>query len=320
MNWTVDETLNGERLDQALTALDRAVSRAQWQKRIKEGSVLVNGKPSLVPHLKIASGDVLAYEQVAAPERIIADYALPKLNVVAETDDWIVLDKPAGVLVHPVDHNDEPTLVDALLKKYPSMAKIGAEPQRPGIIHRLDKDVSGLMVVAKTQAAFDGLSEQFRQRKIDKSYQALVHGIVARDEGDIRFKLARSVSQGRMAARPEHDETGKVSWTHYTVLERTPGATLLKVNIYSGRTHQIRAHLFALNHAVFGDTLYVKKNPERGQAKAPRLMLQSVHLSFRDPASGETKTFDLPPVPEFEQLLSVWRTKGTPLTGANHKI
>lgn len=320
MTWTIDETLGNERLDQALTSLDAPTSRAQWQKRIKEGSVLLNGKPSLIPHLRISTGDVLTYEQIVKPARISPETKLPRLTIIEETADWIVLDKPAGVLVHPVDHNNEATLVDALLKKYPEMAKIGAEPQRPGIIHRLDKDVSGLMIVAKTQTAFDDLQNQFRGRQIDKSYLALVHGIVARDEGDIRFKLARSTSQGRMAAHPEHDSVGKVSWTHYTVLERTPGATLLKVNIFSGRTHQIRAHLFALNHAVFGDTLYVKKNPERGQGKAPRLMLQSVHLSFRDPASGETKTYDLPPVPAFEELLTVWRTKGSPLTGANHKI
>lgn len=318
MTWQIEPTLDGERLDQVLTSLNAPTSRAQWQKRIKEGSIFVNDKVSLVPHLRLDAGMTLRYEPIIPRERVVSASTLPKLIIIDETDDWMVLDKQAGVLVHPIDRNTDATLVDALLKVHPEMAKVGAEPQRPGIIHRLDRDVSGLMVVAKTQKAFDDLQQQFRDRKIDKSYLALTHGIVARDDGDIRFKLARSTSQGRMAARPERDKTGRASWTHYTVLERTPGATLLKVNIYSGRTHQIRAHLFALNHPVFGDTLYVKKHTDRGHG-APRLMLQSVHLSFRDPTSGETKTYDLPPVPEFEQLLTVWRTKGSPMTGSNRK-
>ncbi len=229
------------------------------------------------------------------------------LRIIAETDAWLVINKPAGLLVHPASETDtEPTLIDALLAHDPKIAKVGPEPERPGIIHRLDRDVSGLMVVAKTQAAYDDLQTQFRERKIDKTYLALVHGVMELDEGDIRFKLARSTTKGRMAARPVEKSEGKVAWTHYAVLERLPGATLLRVNIFSGRTHQIRAHLFALGHPVFGDTLYKRRQSDR-RNEAPRLMLQSIELSFRDPVSGEKQTFTLDSDPAFDELRNQWR-------------
>lgn len=314
MSWTIDESLQNERLDQALTALDPAFSRAQWQKHIKEGCVSVDGKAVLIPHRRIQVGQIVTWEPGAGEtlplEKNTAAPLLP-LRIIAETEAWLVIDKPAGLLVHPATEKDaEPTLIDALLKHDPRIAKVGPEPERPGIIHRLDRDVSGLMVVAKTQAAYDDLQTQFRERKIDKTYVALVHGVIELDEGDIRFKLARSTTKGRMAARPVEKSEGKVAWTHYAVLERLPGATLLRVNIFSGRTHQIRAHLFALGHPVFGDLLYKRRSPDR-RNEAPRLMLQSVELSFRDPASGEKQTFKLDPDPAFSQLQNAWRTHET---------
>lgn len=312
MSWTIDESLQNERLDQVLTTLDPAFSRAQWQKHIKEGCVSVDGKAVLIPHRRIQAGQVIVWAPGAGEavpmERTAAGPILP-LRIIAETDAWLVIDKPAGLLVHPASETDtEPTLIDALLAHDPKIAKVGPEPERPGIIHRLDRDVSGLMVVARTQAAYDDLQAQFRERKIDKTYLALVHGVMELDEGDIRFKLARSTSKGRMAARPVEKSEGKVAWTHYAVLERLPGATLLRVNIFSGRTHQIRAHLFALGHPVFGDTLYKRRQSDR-RNEAPRLMLQSIELSFRDPASGEKQAFTLDSDPAFDQLRNQWRVE-----------
>lgn len=305
--WIVPMELDNERLDQVLVKLVESVSRAQWQKRIKAGGVTVDGQVEDSPHALVREGSELRYTEVAPVVKAVqAPKALPPLQIIHETEDWMVINKPENILVHPTEGNDEPTLVDSLIAHYPPIAKVGGEPLRPGIIHRLDRDVSGLMLVAKTERAFEALKEQFQQREIKKQYLALVHGEVPQDTGDIRFKIARSTTKGRMAARPEEAAEGKVAWTYYTVLERVPGATLLRVEIFSGRTHQIRAHLFALGYPVLGDKLYVKKNTDR-RKEAPRLMLQSVALAFRDPMTGQEQSFTLDPLPEFEKLLGHWR-------------
>lgn len=310
MSWTIPFELDQERLDQALVKLSPEKSRAQWQKLIKNGAVLVDGQPINSPHTPIREGsEIRLLEPTIKPLVNAPTKPLPSLDVIAETEHWLVLNKPAGLLVHPAVSTNEPTLVDALIKRYPEIAKVGGEPERPGIIHRLDRDVSGLMIVAKTEQAFEGLKHQFQQREIKKKYLALVHGEVVKDHGDIRFKLARSTAKGRMSARPETEKTeGKIAWTHYTVLERLPGASLLSVDIFSGRTHQIRAHLFALGHPVIGDTLYRQRNTNRRQ-EAPRLMLQSTDLAFIDPITKEPFEFHLDPDPAFEHLLRHWRVK-----------
>ena len=310
MSWTIPFELDQERLDQALVRLSPDRSPGQWQKLIKAGSVLVDGHPATSPHSLVREGSEVRIVEVA-PKPAAATPFKPTapLAIIAETDDWLVLNKPAGLLVHPAPHTDEATLIDALMARYPSIGQVGGEPNRPGIIHRLDRDVSGLMIVAKTERAFEELKRQFQQREIKKKYLALVHGEVVKDTGDIRFKLARSTTKGRMAARPETDATeGKAAWTHYTVLERLPHASLLAVDIFSGRTHQIRAHLFALGHPVVGDTLYLKRNTDR-RHEAPRLMLQSTDLAFIDPITKEPRTFHLDPDPAFKTLMDAWRLR-----------
>lgn len=310
MSWTIPFELDQERLDQALVKLSPDRSRGQWQKLIKAGAVLVDGTANTSPHSPVREGsEIRIVEAPAKPVNAKVFKPLPPLDIIAETEDWLVINKPAGLLVHPVAHSDEQTLVDSLIQHCAAIAKVGGEPDRPGIIHRLDRDVSGLMIVAKTERAFEELKRQFQQREIKKKYLALVHGELAKDSGDIRFKLARSTTKGRMAARPETDATeGKASWTHYTVLERLPHATLIAVDIFSGRTHQIRAHLFALGHPIVGDTLYLKKNTDR-RHEAPRLMLQSTDLVFIDPITKEPQTFHLDPDPVFEKLMTGWRLR-----------
>jgi 23S rRNA pseudouridine1911/1915/1917 synthase len=212
-----------------------------------------------------------------------------------------VIDKPAGLLVHPDAKTKTGTLIDWLLAHDPTIGKVGEDPVRPGIVHRLDREVSGLMVVAKSQRAYDDLKRQFAERKVEKRYLALVYGRVMKDEGDIKLRIARSTSQARMAARPAHEAEGRAAWTHYRVRERLRGATLLDLEILSGRTHQIRAHLQAIGHPVVGDALYApKKIPPRPVAS--RLMLQSVSLAFDDPASGERRSYSIPPDPAFREL------------------
>lgn len=307
MSWTIPFELDQERLDQALVKLSSETSRAQWQKRIKNGEVLVDGEPITSPHAPVREGsEVRCVPRMLVPTAAKKTQKPVSLAIIHETKDWMVINKPAGLLVHPAASADELTLVDSLLAHDPAIAKVGGEPERPGIVHRLDREVSGLMLVAKTERGFEALKEQFQQRKIKKQYLALVHGVVAKDEGDIRFTLTRSTTKGRMAARPEQDEEGKAAWTHYAVLERLPGATLLKVDIFSGRTHQIRAHLFALGHPVIGDPLYVKRNTDR-RNQAPRLMLQSTDLAFTDPITHEERVFHLDPEPAFAKLIQAWK-------------
>ncbi|MDO8584060.1 MAG: RluA family pseudouridine synthase [bacterium] len=310
--WTIDLTTSGERLDLFLTAQYPDDSRSALQKRIKSGEFLVNGKKAMV-HRFLKEGDVVSREtrnikhKTSAPI-VGAIHELPvQPTVVAETADYLVIDKPIGLMVHPDSRTEEPTLVDWLMEHDPKIGKIGEDPSRPGIMHRLDREVSGLMVIAKTQDAFDSLKKQFATRLVEKKYIALVHGEINREEGDIKFRIARSSSKARMAARPEEEEEGRAAWTHYHILERFVGATLLELTILSGRTHQIRAHLHALGHAVMGDPLYTHKKTDRN-VTAPRLMLQSYDLTFTDPSTNEKKNFHLEPDPSFAALVSEFRT------------
>jgi 23S rRNA pseudouridine1911/1915/1917 synthase len=301
--WTVEEQDHGARMDVFLANQLPDLTRSQIAKRLKQESGRVNGKIASV-HQFLKTGDVVEFDErkKTVEGKIVVKLPPPELVILKETPEWIVLDKPAGVVVHPDTNNESGTLVDALLPYAPQMAKVGEDPNRPGIVHRLDKEVSGLMVVAKTQAAFEHLKKQFAEHTVDKKYLALVYGEVGPDEGDIKFRIARSTTKGRMAARPTHEEGGKAAWTHYKTLRRFRHASLLELEIFSGRTHQIRAHMLAFSHPVIGDPLYTRRAEGRSTI-APRLMLQSIHLSFIDPATGETQTFDLPPVPAFDQVI-----------------
>ena len=296
--WTVGPESQGVRLDQFLAAHLPALSRSQVAKRLKDGAGTVNGETATV-HQFLRDGEQVVLED--ADTRIVEDLPPPILNIVGEGPDWAVLDKPAGVVVHPDTIHRSGTLVDALLKHFPDMAKVGEDPSRPGIVHRLDKEVSGLMVVAKTAKGYESLKRQFAAHTVDKRYLALVQGEVTADHGELKFRIARSTDGTRMAARPEHEAEGKAAWTHYGVLRRIRGATLLELAIFSGRTHQIRAHLFAFGHPVIGDPLYRPRVPEKRTAGAP-LLLQSAHLAFDDPATGERRNFDLAPLPAFRKV------------------
>lgn len=227
------------------------------------------------------------------------------LNIVEETPEWIVVNKPCGVLMHPDHDHPDGTLIDALVARTPEMATVGEDPTRPGIVSRLDKDVSGLVVIAKTPDAFDNLKHQFAEHSVTKEYIALVHEDIpaGKDEGDLKFRIARSASKARMAGRPVGAEGGQAAWTHYEVEQRFVGAALLRLQIFSGRTHQIRAHLHAFGHPVIGDPLYTLKKTKRNVKNPARLYLQSVHLAFNDPTTNERKDFTLPLDPAFDEMI-----------------
>lgn len=307
--WTITAEDTGARLDVFLASNLPDLSRSAIAKKLKAGAGIVNGKPASVHHF-IKTGDEVTFNADVerkvrlAPkmtEKNIAHLRAP-LHIINETDDWMVIDKPAGLLVHPDHTHPSGTLVELLITHDPKIAKVGEDPSRPGIMHRLDREVSGLMVIAKTQKAFDDLKRQFAEHSVEKKYLALVHGVISKDEGDIKFRIARSKTKARMAARPEHEEVGQAAWTHFKTLKRFNGATLVELTILSGRTHQIRAHLLALDHGIIGDPLYVPRHKSR-KLIAPRLLLQAIHLSFNDPATGERLSFDLEPVDDFKHTI-----------------
>ncbi|MCR4311780.1 MAG: RluA family pseudouridine synthase [Candidatus Uhrbacteria bacterium] len=293
------ELLNStpERLD---IALSRALglSRAKAQRAIKDGRVFVNGDVSDAHNLVDTSKEVTMDDNTFVQQPRSGE--LPTLDIVYEDTDVLVVNKPAGILVHATENSNEYTLHDAILHTYPNIAAIGNDATRSGIVHRLDKEASGVLIVAKTPEAFVSLKQAFAERKTVKRYTVLVVGKVADDSGTINFPIARSTTHARMAARPLSQE-GKDAITHYEVLKRYANATLLNVHIETGRTHQIRAHFFALGNPVAGDKLYVQRGIK--QFTLGRLFLHARELTIPLP-SGETQTFIAPVPQELETVLT----------------
>lgn len=223
------------------------------------------------------------------------------MKIVYEDADVIVVEKPAGVTAHGAPGVKEQTLVDILLKHYPELAGVGEDPNRPGIVHRLDRETSGLMLVGRNQLSFDNLKKQFQERDIEKEYLALVHGKLRDDVGQIKFRIARSARYARMAARPENQE-GKEAITEYEVVKRFVNATLVKVHILTGRTHQIRAHFHAFGHPVVGDPIYQIKGMKIRHAP-PRLFLHAAKIGFKD-LKGQSREFESPLPKELEEYLT----------------
>lgn len=274
--------------------------RAQVQKTIKDGLVSINGAVVTVPHFFVSPGDKIELERPERMER--PERHIPKLKILYEDGDVIVFEKPAGLMVHEAPGKDEFTVVDALKKHFPAIKKVGDDPRRPGIVHRLDKLASGVMIAAKTQAAFEFLKKQFSEHTAKKEYIVLVYGTPPKDSGTISFRLARSKTKGRMVARSENDE-GKEAVTHYEIIKKIKNLTLLAVQIETGRTHQIRAHLRALNLPVVGDPLYKKTRMKNiKHLSLPRLFLHAHKLTIALP-NGETKTFSSPLPDELENIL-----------------
>lgn len=282
------------RLDSTAAELS-GLSRSKIAKGIKLGQVTLNGAPALVK-TPVNAGDVIeiADEMYAV---VIRDKTPGTLNIIFENDDCLVINKPAGLLVHDAPGNVSSTLVDTLVAKYPTIASVG-EADRPGIVHRLDKDASGVLIIAKTQEALDFLKKQFAERQTVKRYIVMVEGKLEKTEGVLDFSIERSTQHGRMAAKPE-SQGGKVAITRYSVKEQYAHHALLDVVIETGRTHQIRVHMFAINHPVVGDVLY-RNRGEKVRAIG-RFFLHATELTITLP-SGEEKTFNAPLPPELEAV------------------
>ncbi len=273
----------GWRLDRFLAQALPQFSRARLQEWIRIGAVTWQGKKPR-PRETIRTGDVVRL--VEPPLEAIADEAeaIP-LHILFEDDDLLVLNKPAGLVVHPGAGNQTHTLVNALLHHCTHLSGIGGK-ERPGIVHRLDKQTSGAMVVAKNDATHKELSRQFADREITKIYLTLATGIFRRRHGTIDASIGRHPQhRKKMAVNPEK---GRSARTDYRVLESHDGVNLVECTLHSGRTHQIRVHLHHLGHPVLGDSLYGRNR----QISAPRQMLHSWKLGFTHPRTGERMLFE----------------------------
>ena len=270
----------GVRLDRFIAESCPELTRTHAQKLITEGDITVNGKKAK-PSLRLDSGDKVDIIVPPTPPSPLAPEPIP-LNVIYEDEDLLVVDKPPGLTVHPAPGHPDHTLVNALLSHVPHLAQI-SDSLRPGIVHRLDKDTSGLMLVAKNQAAQMNLMEQFRTRSIVKAYLVLVKGRLVPEEGIIDAAIGRDASnRKRMAVVKE----GRPARTQYRVVKYMSDYTLLEVMPETGRTHQIRVHLAAIGYPVVGDAVYGVKSPHLS-----RQFLHACRLGFRLPSSGEYVEF-----------------------------
>ena len=274
-------TADGRRLD-VLLSEQSDLTRSRVAALMEEGHVTLDGSPVTKAGLKAKPGQPIILT-IPAPKPAVPEAQDIPLTILYEDNDLAVVVKPCGMVVHPAAGNEDGTLVNALLHHLDSLGGIGGE-LRPGIVHRLDKDTSGLLLVAKNDASQLALSEQLSARSMEKHYRALVEGNIREDSGRVEAAIARSKKdRKKMAVDPE----GREPITEWTVLARGNGVTLLDVHILTGRTHQIRVHTKHIGHPVCGDPIY---GSPKG-AKVPRLMLHAYSLSFTHPTSGERMTF-----------------------------
>ncbi|MFA5126772.1 MAG: RluA family pseudouridine synthase [Patescibacteria group bacterium] len=271
------------RLDKFLHEQNPSLSRSQIQKMIVNNQVTVNQHEAPV-HFWLKSGDVIIFEpdkKTATQVTPVKFTKKPTPKIVKKTTDYVVLNKPSGLLVHPTEKQEPDTLTAWLLKKFPQVKNVGDDTTRPGIVHRLDREVSGLMVVALNQDFFQTLKKQFQERTIIKEYIALVHGRLLNDNGEIITPLERDHKTGLMKVHTE--SPGLPAHTIYEVVRRYTNYTLLKIQIKTGRMHQIRAHLYSIGHSVVGDKLYQTRDVRKKKKNIDlRIFLHANLLKFQD--------------------------------------
>jgi len=298
----VTEQYVGERLDTYVSSLNSDMSRSNCQRLIKEGNVLVNGDSSKESY-RVKLGDEVLVKIEPPKEAKIEAQEIP-LNIIYEDNDIIVINKEKGMVVHPGNGNMDGTLVNAVLSHAKdSLSGIGGEI-RPGIVHRLDKDTSGLIIVAKNDNAHINVSEQIKNHEVTKIYTALVRGNIEEDEATIDMPIARDErDRTKMATNID----GKEAVTHFKVIKRYYDYTLLRVKIDTGRTHQIRVHMAKIHHPVIGDEVYSNGKNEfnvKGQ------LLHSTILEFKHPRTGEKLHFEAPLPDEFKNVLEILDKRG----------
>lgn len=276
---------NGERLD--VLATEAVLSRSRAANLIKDGCVRVNGIIITKPSFRTEDGDLVLVTVPMPQDTIVKPEQLP-LSILYQDDALAVVLKPAGMVVHPAAGNESGTMVNALLFHLEGLSGIGGE-KRPGIIHRLDKDTSGLLLVAKTDAAHIHLSRQLAERTMEKHYYAVVAGVMKTPSGLVDANIGRSLrDRKKMAVLPTGGRTAQTEWQ---VKREWTDRSLLDVHLITGRTHQIRVHMASIHHPVLGDALYGNKQ----MPYAPRLMLHAWSITFTHPLSGDRMTVTSPP-------------------------
>ena len=303
-----------ERLDVFLTNHVENATRNKVQRAIEIGDVLVNGKPARSSH-QVMPGEIIHVTLQRPPPQDAAPENIP-LDILYEDDQLIVVNKPAGMVTHPAYSNYTGTLVNALLYHCNALSTV-SDPARPGIVHRLDKDTSGLMVVAKTNHAHAKLARQFAERTIKREYWAIVWGIFKQRDGVIETQLGRSKSDRKKMAVVEE---GKHAITEYKVLEEFPYLSLIELKLRTGRTHQIRVHLAHVHHPVFGDpsyngrhivagpgTLKQKSEVQQLLKRIPRQALHAKTIGFVHPTTRKSMSFDSILPPDMADVLSALR-------------
>ena len=294
--YIINEETKNIRLDKVIAIIDKDLSRSMIQKMLEDGKILVNDNKEKASY-KTKLGDNIKVEEIIPKQIELKAQDIP-VEIIYEDNDIIVVNKPKGMVVHPANGNPDGTLVNAIMNICKdSLSGIGGEI-RPGIVHRLDKDTSGLLIVAKNDKAHINLSEQIKNREITKKYIALVRGVIKENEATIDMPIARSdKDRKKMAVK----KTGKKAVTHFKVIKRYKDYTLLDIKIDTGRTHQIRVHMAEIGYSVVGDIVYSNgKNPFGVVGQ----MLHAKSLDFVHPITGEKLHLEAP-IPEyFENILS----------------
>lgn len=310
--YLVRDREEGQRLDVFL-AQRSGLSRARIQRLIADGQVLLDGHPAK-PSAPVGAGQRVRLTVPPAEPLALRPEVIP-LDILFEDEDLLVVNKPAGLVVHPGAGRTTGTLVHALLAHCQRLPGIGGV-ERPGIVHRLDRDTSGVMVVAKTDVAHQSLSNQFKARIVQKRYLALAHGLLVHDRGRVEAPIGRrEQDRKRMGVRREG---GREARTAYRVLRRLPEMTLVELHLETGRTHQIRVHLAHIGHPVVGDQVYGGRRERRargGEEPAERQMLHAWRLEFRHPRTGAWLAFSAPPPADFLRVAGIPPGQGADLGG-----
>lgn len=298
---TVAEEMSGKRLDSVLAGMMPEYSRSFIQKLFENGSITVGGDPCSEKKRKAAAGDIVEIT-IPQPERLEVEAEDIPLDIVYEDDELLVVDKPAGMVVHPAPGNHSGTLVNALMYHCGDALSSINGVIRPGIVHRIDKDTSGLLMVAKTDRAHNALSAQLAEHSITRRYKAIVYSNIKEEEGTVDKPIGRD--PGNRLRNAVVYTNSKNAVTHYRVLERFGGFTLVEAVLETGRTHQIRVHMAYIRHPLLGDTLY---GPAKNRYGAKRQMLHAGVLGFVHPVTDEYMEFNSPLPQDFEDVLAKLR-------------
>lgn len=294
---SVDES--GVRLDKWISEHVEGYTRSAAQKLIENAAVFLNGSNTIAKNVKVKNGDIVEVPKFVEESSEVKGEDIP-LDIVYEDEHVLVVNKPKHLVVHPADGNRSGTLVNALVHHCGPLTCINGE-FRQGIVHRIDKDTSGLLVVAKSDEAYLGLAEQVKAHSMDRYYEAVVYGNLKEEEGTVNAPLGRHpVDRKRQAVLKASDPNAREAVTHWTVIKRYRGFTHVRLKLETGRTHQIRVHMASLNHPLAGDEVY---GPKKGIKQLEGQCLHAKTLGFVHPITGEHLLFDSELPPYFQSFL-----------------